>query len=66
KLKEIKDESFQEKQIADWNAKHERVKALLFQVFSDESNDEISDDLAPVLEGIRQEFQIDINELQAE
>lgn len=66
KLKAIKDDSFQEKEVADWNAMHDRIKALLFQVLSNEEHGEISDDLAPVLEEIRKEFQIDIAELQAE
>lgn len=59
KLKALKDDAFRQQEIADWNAKHDEVKALLFQVFQKAENGEISDDLAPILEEIRKQFQID-------
>ena len=46
--------------IESWNAQHEEVKVLLFKFMSQEALESVSDELAVVLEQIRQEFVLPI------
>ncbi|MFT5466669.1 MAG: hypothetical protein ACI8UO_001769 [Verrucomicrobiales bacterium] len=63
KLKTLSDGSFRDTEIGDWNAKHNEIKQLLFEVLQSEDNGEISDDLAPVLEAIRKQFRLEAADL---
>lgn len=45
-------------EIAEWNANHDRIMAKLFELLQKEAENGISDDLAPILEQIREAFQL--------
>ena len=59
KLKNLEAGEFREAELADWNANYEVIKDLLGQLLGQESDKGISDDLAPILEGIRKQFRLE-------